>query len=116
MIDENKLRALIINSGGCDAKDDYSRGWDDAIEEVLDILDNQPKVGEWIPVSERLPEHATKVCLSLESSDPVLVAVIDENGNTTTSVDFLIEDTRACALNDNSIIAWQPLPEPYKEE
>lgn len=29
----------IHNMGGCDAKDDYSKGWDDAIGAVLDKID-----------------------------------------------------------------------------
>ena len=35
----NELLREINNMGGCDAKDDYSKGWDDAINAVLDKIE-----------------------------------------------------------------------------
>lgn len=55
MIDEKKLieeiKYLLFNS------EMLSPRWF-AINEMLEIIKRQPKVGEWIPCSERLPENA----------------------------------------------------------
>lgn len=34
-----KILKEIHNLGGCDATDDYSKGWDDAIDAVLDKIE-----------------------------------------------------------------------------
>lgn len=52
-INADLFHTAIHNAGGCDAKDEYSKGWDNAITHVLDILTEQPTVepqvvrGEW---------------------------------------------------------------------
>ena len=81
---------------------------------VFKIIEEQPKVGGWIPVSERLPEN---VC-------GVLVTVNGKHNNIT------FENALEIAEYDNiegwiiegyldwldpDVTAWQPLPEPYKE-
>ena len=38
-------------------KGGYNNGWNDCLFMFIDIIKKQPKVGEWIPVSERLPEE-----------------------------------------------------------
>lgn len=74
--------------------DNYSMGYQDGIRKVL----SERLQGQWIPVSERLPE---------------------ENGYYLTST---LNDEVYCdywsGINFNrteQIIAWQPLPEPYKK-
>ncbi|KAK9680597.1 Protein of unknown function (DUF551) [Popillia japonica] len=66
-------------------------------------------MSEWISIKERLPEYET----------PVLVCWIDEEitmgtfwktGNMTYDGDGLI------SIGSGLVIAWMPLPEPYKED
>lgn len=57
MIDEKKLIEDIkaeceINAGGL------------YVNEIIGVIHDQPKVGEWIPVSERLPENEQEVEIS----------------------------------------------------
>lgn len=64
------------------------------------ILDDVPSVenkGEWIPVSERLPEEGTYL-------------ICTDNGYIAT----IMYDRSVGWLSSAKIIAWQPLPEPYK--
>lgn len=49
MIDEKKLIEELKESGFI-IDDDFGN-------ELVDFIDAQPKAGEWIPVSERLPEE-----------------------------------------------------------
>lgn len=68
---------------------------------VLDLL-NQT---EWIPVSERLPErHKEVIVTDIETSDTYQSQYI---GNGYWECDN--------GILKNRIIAWMPMPEPYKE-
>ena len=58
---------------------------------------------KWIPCSERLPEKNDEVLVT-GKVDNALYVDIDE----WTGAGFWI--------NANGVIAWMPLPEPYKEE
>lgn len=61
------------------------------------LVDEAPSAERWIPCSERLPEDCQRV----------LIQVI--NGNM-----YVINFS---AVGETShIVAWMPLPEPYKEE
>ena len=67
----------------------------------------EPKFGTWIPVSERLPEIHQDVLLSLRSLD----VEVGFRGST--------EPYYYCHgdyIEPQNVLAWQPLPEPYKEE
>ena len=66
----------------------------------------EPKTG-WIPVSESLPEIHQDVLLSLRSLD----VEVGFRGNT--------EPYYYCHggyIEPQNVLAWQPLPEPYKAE
>lgn len=80
-----------------------------ANDEHCGLIDRQPKVGEWIPVSERLPELE-----SLEEFKEYIVMIKDAIYPTTL---FYEGDDEWRDMEGNWYIvkAWQPLPEPYKE-
>jgi hypothetical protein len=81
---------------------------------VLDLL----KQTEWIPVSERLPESSGVYIVSRWFSDGEESAIlVDANyydGNGDWYNDNRINWSRV--LVTNRIVAWMPLPEPYKAE
>ena len=63
--------------------------------------------GEWIPVSERLPEEGRSVLVCFRSQGGMAQAVSER---------FNISgEWRWSALGGRKPLAWQPLPEPYKE-
>lgn len=60
-------------------------------------------MSEWIPVSERLPEKGKQVLCC------------NRKGSVFTSA-ITYKDTRMIAFGQHcDVIAWMPLPEPYKE-
>ena len=93
-----------------------------------------PKVGEWIPVSERPPEDLTPVNITWVNRKPVSYYMhIKDKPFTATGIlchgawywfsarceDYLKEygDSKVDAMDEHiEVIAWQPLPEPYREE
>lgn len=102
MIDEKRLIEDIEKEfdGVCV----YDVSPSQAVADFVEIVDRQPKVGEWIPCSQLLP------------LDGVNVLITDEYNNM--SVGYLEigmrrwHDIYDCIILDE-IIAWQPLPEPY---
>ena len=90
------------------------RGLRNAIEIVKQEAERYEE--GWSPCSERLPELTIKTTDGLSSSDVVLVTTVDDSGFITSSVDFLIGDMWATKMKNEKVIAWQPLPEPYKGE
>lgn len=74
--------------------------------ETENYINDQPKSGEWILCSERLPEVNVRV-LTTHENGIVQMAYLSDNGN------FVIKDDGD--LYVISVVAWQPLPEPYKE-
>lgn len=68
-----------------------------------DVPDNNDG---WIPAEERLPERDYETVLCVDADDYYFVAVYTKEDG------FRTEDFGADYEN---IVAWQPLPEPYKE-
>lgn len=107
MIDEKKLIEDILQHENvlASANHVYKSGYRDRQYEIIDTIKRQPKVGEWIPVSERLPETEDKVMCCTET----------KKGNKNIVIGYYMDGAWRCGMNSNAI-AWMPLPEPYKGE
>lgn len=90
-----------------------------AIDEIIKLIKQQEVVGEWIPVSERLPNEE-----EFKKDDGRFML---DDGNRRYQGLFDIYDgcfkfsKHISGLNyelfeDKCVIAWQPLPESYKED
>ena len=114
MIDEKKLIAAIEAY----AKDKTAKGcWYDrlwGLRMAIEIINQQPKVGEWIPCSKELPHF------SPEKQRSVLVTMEDSDGmRFVTSAKYQEERCEWCNFKDPryynfEVIAWQLKPEPWK--
>ncbi len=124
MIDEKKLieESPEWLNPNCVGKEEYNKGWNDCNKYWCNTIERQPKVGEWIPCSERLPElHRVDMQSSGEYymiSDSVIITDGESIGLTKYEVD---DDDRKgwleCEFEGNEdVVAWMPLPEPYKGE
>ena len=79
---------------------------DEAVEMAIEALQQEP---EWIPVSERLPEEGLTVLILAENGH-IEFGQRDEN-----KWEWLAESIADYWTEAEEVIAWQPLPEPYKE-
>ena len=113
-------------------KGGYNNGWNDCLFMFIDIIKKQPKVGEWIPVSERLPEEHDSIFAKLYGTDKwsdalwrtqskeVLVTLEYEDGirtvksSHTTDGKWSIE--KKTTLSKFKVVAWMELLKPYEGE
>lgn len=65
---------------------------------------------QWIPCSERLPERDEIVLVSYKTTDNVHMCKYLDDGSENTWWSYNDD----CLEWNNVILAWMPLPEPYK--
>lgn len=89
--------------------DEYDRGANDMLEEVIEAVEEFSAQNKWIPCSERLPEEWESVLACYKSQGGMVQCVTERFKN--------IIDPSNCwsGMFGRKPIAWQPLPEPYKE-
>ena len=104
LIDADALIKFIDNRYDITWKDDYEGGIKDACTDILEEINKMPTIEpqQWIPCSERLPEERQEVLVTVN------------NGAIYTDVDKWISDS--FWYHGHYVIAWMPLPEPYKGE
>jgi hypothetical protein len=82
---------------------------------TLSIINEQPKVGDWIPSSERLPEEPETCIVTIYSRD----AHAGRGIYGTYAEGFVYFDGENWLDLDGQklpykVLAWQPLPEPWE--
>ena len=124
MIDEKKLLKAL--QGFHEREEEYKSVFDEQgiyyesqtglIDEIIKYVQKMPKVGEWIPCSERLPEEKEPVLVQWEKYDRHL-------NITATYLDAMwLDDAEEKVFEtingvpNGKVVAWQPLPEPWEGE
>lgn len=114
-IDEKKLideiRECVDHKRLDDIPNDYWK-----LSELEFLISRQPKVNNWIPCSERLPDKHRGVF-------QVTIIRLKDNykwvQNMLWNFDewkWWEEDEEEIDVENYTVVAWQPLPEPYKKE
>ena len=98
--------AIIQLRLGPGINEDVSEVYNDAINIAIEALQQEPK---WIPVTERLPEEGLTVLILAENGH-IEFGQRDED-----KWEWLAESMTDYWTEAEEVIAWQPLPEPYKE-
>lgn len=114
----------------CDVEDWYDSGYIDgqlsAYKKCMDIIrshmgdgkgTNVPSNDGWIPVEERLPENSANSIydmqlVTLKDGEVCLGVYRNKDGEWWTRK----QEGETHYKNKHEVIAWHPLPEPYKED
>ena len=84
---------------------------DDVIKEIK-ALPSVEAVPKWIPVSEGMPKGQELVNVSCHDTSGDTSFDYTSSGWVTTNGEYWIVDNEI----NNYVVAWMPLPKPYKEE
>ena len=93
----------------------HSNGFNTALVAVKCDLDKVSSVTpkqRWIPCSERLPNSQAEVIVSCRDDSGDTISWYTASGWVTTDGKYWIVDNEF----NSFVIAWMPLPEPYREE
>lgn len=123
----NEIYEFIDNAPTVSLQDIYQEGhYDGHLEGYTKAINEERPQGEWIPVSERLPSDRDWYLGVFREADTGFIGlpyICDYAGTVTiwttkegwilrgfTDIDKAIDYVRSLEC-----VAWQPLPEPYKE-
>lgn len=67
---------------------------------------------KWIPVTERLPEDEQNVLVTYKTTDKIHPCQYHADGSKNPWYSYIDQ----CRAHMNVVLAWMPLPEPYKGE
>ena len=79
--------------------------------DYIEAMEKQPKT-DWIPCEERLPSENGLYLATFECEDEIVVDIMFMIGKQF----YYPEDAIGNFGRSVEIIAWQPLPQPYKKE
>lgn len=103
LIDEKKLieelRKYADELGTVRGEIELANG----VLKAISIINEQQKVGEWIPCSERLPEKSLNSVIGWDTYRERCVFV-----------QYYMNEWILGNHESVNIVAWQPLPEPYE--
>lgn len=112
MIDEKKLKKELREKI-CPEKFGERCNSLDVIYAILQLIDEQPKVNEWIPCSERLPDEGKEVLISYDYDS------FDIEMTPKRYLGVMIgcyKDSEWWSSDKwiDGVTAWYPLPEPWE--
>lgn len=90
----------------------YSDGDNNRANRIIDAADDyvDEYAPHWIPVTERLPKRDELVLVTYKTTSKIHLCKYLDDGSENSWWSYI---DNCCAWN-NVILAWQPLPEPYK--
>lgn len=111
LIDANKFEKYLLEK--------FGPGGDSFVWFLYGLIAEQPTVKQdnWIPCSDGLPDKEKDVRVQL-SNGLVFQGFIDDNGwnlGCSSLMCLPINCVDTLETEELKVIAWQPLPQPYKE-
>lgn len=122
MIDEKKLFELIREYSYPITQFNNSIEIGMTLSGIKQVIDEQPKIGEWIPCSERLPEEPEEISTEEKFIEEMILdgklkeyIVMIYGADEATTLYYTGNNEWYDAISSEyyKVVAWQPLPEPY---
>lgn len=118
MIDEKKLIEVLEDYKNDEWNKTLYTLLPSVVDDCIDFAENQPKIDEWIPCSERLPtkeeylrNDGRFICDDGNRRYQGLFDIYDKKFKFSKHVSGLKYEL----IEDKCVIAWQNLPEPYNQ-
>lgn len=139
LLEEIKSLSVTVTGAGSEMKEAMKH----CRESMMRIIEEQPAVGEWIPVEEQLPEDETAVLATVrhrrwicdydlgesewyEHPEYYEVCTVYRDGDECCKMDDsdydnisyipVTDQEEDIAYPVEEVVAWMPLPEPYKKD
>lgn len=127
LIDRDEIAYKVKSCITIPADNEWDSGYNTAMAEATQYIQNAPAVNRWIPVEDALPEYDTMVIVCYYGSDMILPrkgetvteAIARQNKVPTVTMGFLDEEGWNGADMFPMMIRptfWMPLPEPPESE
>ena len=118
---EEKILEVKADKEKCEVIFDFADILMAVYRELIYFIETQPRVGEWIPGSEQLPEMH-KVPLDYDEYYMVSDSVLVTDGNSVFISEYEVDDDYCYGWYydgtkfENEITHYMPLPKPYRQE
>lgn len=96
------FKCAINKTGQINVREENEKEINGYIDMAIDALKKQPKIGGWIPCSEKLPEEKGWYLVYAKNQRPFVA--------------YFKGKTFPLNNHYHEIVAWMPLPEPYEEK
>ena len=108
------MQDLISRQAAFDAcLDGFCACVNDCVNEIKKLPSAQPEQ-RWIPCSERLPSENGDYLVTLENGVVKILGYSTTQRTTYPKGFYYIKDGFSWRQMQNPVVAWMPLPEPYK--
>ena len=104
--------------GKAETYSQYNEAWQDALDRAEGAIGNLPSADrpqEWIPCSEKLPSENDDYLVTLENGVVKILGYSTTQRTTYPKGFYHIKDGFSLRQIQNPVVAWMPLPTPYKE-
>ena len=106
LIRRKDVEKMLTELGGCDASEEWERGWDEAIDAALDGLRKVESVNKWVPFT--FDENGRFDCRIPDKGEEVLLSDGEE-----VWLEVFGCDKEGYYLGSLDGVAWMPLPKPW---
>lgn len=117
VIDKLKKQPQCRNPAEADLICKYNKGWNDALEKVEELITSYNLSENWIPVDMKLPPEPDER-INVEDLPDYIVMI--KGANLPTSLVYAGDNTWVATGVGGDVhypvIAWMPMPKPYKED
>lgn len=102
--------------------DDYSKGYKSGIEDALYAIQKIQDEDNWIPVNEKLPDKSGRYLVTTSESADIILSLHTHEAYYCRQLAgdnhywTIIDEKENVRLDKYEAVAWQPLPEEYKEK
>ena len=116
LIDADAFDERVKAAGGM-SEEELSEDFKDGVQTVLYMMSKQPTITaqpeqRWIPVSKKLPEDDENVLVTYKTTDKIHPCQYHDDGSHNPWYSYIDQ----CRAHMNVVLAWMPLPEPYRED